>query len=86
MTNQVLINGKLLDLQELLKYFNGITTPASNALLPFGVFHSNFVLYSKDLLAIVLLLLSAVFHLHHHLLNLYNNSTNSLSQNNFTIF
>ena len=51
-----LINGKSRDLQILIKYFNGKTTSASNILLSSGVFPTNFVLYSNDLLVVVLLL------------------------------
>ena len=51
-----LINGKLRDLQKLLKYFNETTTSTSNILLLLGVLPINFVLYLKDLLVIVLLL------------------------------
>ena len=60
MTDQVLIsqliNGKSRYLQKLLKFFNGTTTSTFNVLLSFGVLPINFVLYSNDLLAIVLLL------------------------------
>ena len=58
-----LINGKSKDLQKPLKY--GTTNSAFNILLLFRVLPINFVLYSKDLLFIVLLLfiliLAAVF-------------------------
>ena len=60
MTDQVLIsqliNGKSRYLQKLLKFFNGTATSTFNVLLSFGVLPINFVLYSNDLLAIVLLL------------------------------
>ena len=60
MTDQVLIsqliNGKSRYLQKLLKFFNGTTTSTFNVLLSFGVLPINFVLYSNNLLAIVLLL------------------------------
>ena len=49
-----LINGKSRNLQKLLKYLNGTTTSAFNALLSFGMLPSDFFLYSKDLLVIVL--------------------------------
>ena len=49
-----LINGKLL------KYFHGITNSASNILLLFDGLPISFALYSKDLLAIVLLLFIAI--------------------------
>ena len=51
-----LIKGESRDLQKLLKYFNGTTTSASDILLSFGVLLIIFVLYSKDLLVVVLLL------------------------------
>ena len=50
-----LINGKSRNFHKLLKYFNGTTTSVSYVLLSFGLFHINFVLYSKDLLVIILL-------------------------------
>ena len=58
MANQYshLINGKSRDLQKLLKYFNGTTNFAFNLFALSGMLHINFVLYSKDLLAVVLLL------------------------------
>ena len=52
-----LIKDRLRDLQKLLKYFNETTTSASNIFLSFGVLRVIFVLYSKDLLVFVLLLL-----------------------------
>ena len=51
-----LINGKSRDLQKSLKYFNGATTSASNLFSLSGVLPIIFVLYSKDLLVVVLLL------------------------------
>ena len=51
-----LINDKSRDLQKLLQYFTEITTSASNIVLLFGVLSINFVLYSKDLLVIVMVL------------------------------
>ena len=74
--------GKSRDPPKLHKYFNGATTFASNIL--FGMPPINFVLYSNDLLNVLLLyiLLQAAccFHLHHYLL--YNNSTNFLMSKN----
>ena len=51
-----LINSKSRDPQKLLKHFNEPTTSGFNKLL-FGVLRIIFVLYSKDLLLAVLLLL-----------------------------
>ena len=51
-----LSKGKSRDLQKLLKYFHGTTTSASNILLSVGVLPIIFVLYSKGLLDVVLLL------------------------------
>ena len=51
-----LINGKSRDFQKLLKYSNETATSASNILLSFDVLPIVFVLYSKDLLVVVLLL------------------------------
>ena len=48
-----LIKGKSKDIQKLLKFFNGTTTSASNILLSFSVPSIIFILYSKDLLFIV---------------------------------
>ena len=50
------INGKSRNLQKLLKYCNGTTTSVSNVLLSYDVFPIIFLLYSKDLLFIILLL------------------------------
>ena len=50
-----LIKGKSRD-QKLLNYFDRTTTSASNLLSLFGVLSINFVLYSKNLLVVVLLL------------------------------
>ena len=50
-----LIKEKSRDLQKLLRYFNGTTISASN-IVSFGVLPIIFVLYSKHLLAVVLLL------------------------------
>ena len=50
-----LIKGKSRD-QKLLNYFDRTTTSASNLLPLFGVLSINFVLYSKNLLVVVLLL------------------------------
>ena len=50
-----LISGLSIDLQKLLKYFNGTTTSASSILLSPNVLPINFAFYSKDLLLIVLL-------------------------------
>ena len=59
-----LINGKSRDLQKLLKYFNGTTISAFNIFLLFHIFFGvppiYFVIYSKDLLAIVLLLFTLI--------------------------
>ena len=52
----LLIKGKSKDLQKLLKYSNETTTSAFNVLLLICVFPIIFVLYSKDLLVIILLL------------------------------
>ena len=51
-----LIKARSRDLQKLVKYLNGIATSATNILLSFGVLPIIFVLYSKDLLVVVLLL------------------------------
>ena len=50
-----LIKGKSRD-QKLLNYFDRTTTSASNLLPLFGVLSINFVLCSKNLLVVVLLL------------------------------
>ena len=50
-----LIKGKFRDFQKLLKCFNGTTTSGSNLPSLYGVLPISFVLYSKDLLAAVLL-------------------------------
>ena len=50
-----LIKGKSRD-KKLLNYFDRTTTSASNLLPLFGVLSINFVLYSKNLLVVVLLL------------------------------
>ena len=49
-----LINGKSRHHQKLLKYFNGTTTSVSKLLLWTGVFPILFVLYSENLLVVVL--------------------------------
>ena len=54
--SQLIINGKSSDLQKLLKYFNGTTTSATNIVLSSSVLPIYLVLYSKYVLAIVLLL------------------------------
>ena len=51
-----LVKGKSRDLQKLLIYFNGTTTSVSNLYAISGIFLVVFVFYSKELLAIVLLL------------------------------
>ena len=51
-----LINCKSVNLQKLLNYANGTNLSGFNVLLSFGVLPINFVLFSKDLLVIVLLL------------------------------
>ena len=56
MLNQVLFTFKSRDLQNLLKYFNGITTSVFILLLFTGFLPIIFVLYSKDLLVVDLLL------------------------------
>ena len=48
-----LINDKSINLQKLLKYFNGTRTSVFNLLLPFGALPIIFVLYSEDLIVIV---------------------------------
>ena len=52
------MNGKSRGLKKLIKYFNEATTSTSNILLLLlsGVLLFNFILYSKDLFVIVLLL------------------------------
>ena len=52
-----LIHGKSRNLQQLLKYFNETINSVSDLLLSVGVLPIIFVLYSKDLLFIILLLL-----------------------------
>ena len=47
---------KLTDLQKLLKYFNGTTTSAFNLFSLSGVIPIIYILYSKDLLVVVLFL------------------------------
>ena len=51
-----LIKDKLRDFQKLLRYFNGTTISTSNILLSSRVLQIIFVLYSKDLTVVVLLL------------------------------
>ena len=51
-----LIKGKSRNLQKLLKYFNRATTSVFDLLLSSRIFPVIFVLYSKDLLVIFLLL------------------------------
>ena len=53
----LVINSKSRDLQKLHKYLNGTASSASNMVLQFSVLPIIFALYSKNLLAIVLLLL-----------------------------
>ena len=50
-----LINGKSRALQKLLKHFNEITTFSFSILFLFGTLPITFALYSKDLLALLLL-------------------------------
>ena len=51
-----LINGKLTDLQKLLKYFNGKTTSAFNQFSLSGVLPIIYISHPKDLLVVVLFL------------------------------
>ena len=61
MTNKTLfisqlIKGKSRDLQKLIESVNGTTTSVSHVLILAGVLRIIFVLYSNDLLVVVLLL------------------------------
>ena len=77
-----LINDKLRNLKKLFKYFNETATSPLNIVLLFGVLPINSVIYSKDLLVVILLLFvliqAVLFSFVHHLLHLYNNSSDFL--------